>query len=82
LQPPVPGFADQLHPGDRALLAEVLSCTAIGDPDAIRKSLAAFIARTGADELMLTGMIFDHPARVRSFEIAAEVRGRMAQEAA
>ena len=82
LQPPVPGFADQLQPGERALLAEVLSCTAIGGPDAIRKSLAAFIARTGADELMLTGMIFDHAARVRSFEIAAEVHGRMAQVAA
>jgi luciferase family oxidoreductase group 1 len=74
LQPPVAGFSDQLQPGERALLAEVLSCTAIGGPDAIRKSIAAFIARTGADELMLTGMIFDHAARVRSFEIAAEVR--------
>ncbi len=34
----------------------------------------ALTAQTGADELMLTAQIFDHAARLRSFEIAAEVR--------
>ena len=33
--------------------------------------IAAFAARTGADELILTGQIYDHAARLRSFEIAA-----------
>ena len=32
------------------------------------------IARTGADELILASQIFDHTARLRSFEIASEVR--------
>ena len=39
---------------------------------------ADFIARTGADELMITAQIFDPAARIRSYEIAAEVRASMA----
>ena len=77
LQPPVPGYASRLQPAEQALLAEVLSCTAIGGPDAVRKSIAAFIERTRPDELMITAMIFDHAARVRSYEITAEVRGAL-----
>jgi hypothetical protein len=33
--------------------------------------LKSFIERTGADELMITAQIFDHAARLRSFEIAS-----------
>jgi hypothetical protein len=33
-----------------------------------------FIAHTGADELMITSQIFDHAARLHSYEIAAQVR--------
>jgi luciferase family oxidoreductase group 1 len=77
LQPPVEGYASRLQPAEQALLAEVLSCTAIGGPDAVRKSLAAFIERTRPDELMITAMIFDHAARVRSYEIAAEIRSAL-----
>ena len=38
----------------------------------VRDGLAAFVERTGADELMVTSQIFDHAARLRSYEIAAE----------
>jgi hypothetical protein len=44
----------------------------------VRKSLAAFIERTRPEELMITAMIFDHAARVHSYEIAAEVRSALA----
>jgi hypothetical protein len=40
----------------------------------VRRGLAAFAARTAADELMVTAQIFDHSARRRSFEIAAAAR--------
>jgi alkanesulfonate monooxygenase SsuD/methylene tetrahydromethanopterin reductase-like flavin-dependent oxidoreductase (luciferase family) len=52
----------------------VLSCAAIGSPDTVRRALEDFIERTGADELMITSQIFDHNARLRSFEITAELR--------
>ena len=71
LPPPLPGYVDHLGPAERALLDSVLSCTAIGSPETVKRSLLAFIERTGADELMIAGQIFDHPARLRSFEIVA-----------
>jgi alkanesulfonate monooxygenase SsuD/methylene tetrahydromethanopterin reductase-like flavin-dependent oxidoreductase (luciferase family) len=51
----------------------VLSCSAIGAPDTVAAQLQAFIARTGADELMITSQIFDHAARLRSYEITAGI---------
>ena len=57
--------------GIDALLEQVLECSAIGGPETVRRALVAFVARTGADELMISSMIFDHEARLRSFEIAA-----------
>jgi luciferase family oxidoreductase group 1 len=72
LQPPVPGYLEALPPPARAMLDEVLSCTAIGSPATVRKSLQAFVERTEADELMVTCQVFDHRARLRSYEIAME----------
>jgi alkanesulfonate monooxygenase SsuD/methylene tetrahydromethanopterin reductase-like flavin-dependent oxidoreductase (luciferase family) len=74
----VQGYLQNVGPAERALLEQVLSCSAIGAPDTVRKGLADFIARTGADELMITAQIFDPAARIRSYEIAAEVRASMA----
>jgi len=50
---------------------EALSVSAIGDADAVHRGLSQIVARYRPDELMVTGMIHDHAARVRSFEIAA-----------
>jgi luciferase family oxidoreductase group 1 len=74
LPPPIEGFDEQLPPAAKAMLAEVLSCTAVGSPQTVRSALAAFIARTKADELMITSQMFDHQARLHSYEITAEVR--------
>jgi alkanesulfonate monooxygenase SsuD/methylene tetrahydromethanopterin reductase-like flavin-dependent oxidoreductase (luciferase family) len=46
-----------------------------GAPETIRQGLMAFIAQTGADEIMVSSQIFDHAARLRSYAIAAEVMG-------
>lgn len=72
LQPPQPGYEERLAPQDRALLAQVMSCSAIGSPATVRAALREFIARTHADELIITSQIFDHAARVRSYEITAQ----------
>jgi luciferase family oxidoreductase group 1 len=77
LPPPQPGFLEQLPATARAMLDEALSCSAIGAPSTVRAALAAFIARTGADELMITSQVFDHAARLRSFEIAAQCREQL-----
>ena len=77
LPPPVPGYYEQLPPAWRAVLDQALACTAVGTADEVHAALAAFVARTRADELMLTGMIFDHAARLGSFAIAAESARRL-----
>jgi luciferase family oxidoreductase group 1 len=74
LPPPVAGYADRLGPAERAILDQVLACSAVGAPDTVAQQMAAFAARTGADELMVTSQIFDHAARLRSYQIAAETR--------
>jgi luciferase family oxidoreductase group 1 len=52
---------------------QALSCSATGSPATVRRQLAAVIARYEPDELLVTGMIHDHMARLRSFEIVAEI---------
>ena len=73
--PPSPGYEEQLLPVERQMLAEMLSATVVGEPETVRHGITAFVARTGADELMITCQAYDHRARVRSFEIAAEAGG-------
>jgi len=75
LQPPDPNFEATLSESERAQLDQVLGCSAIGGPETVKASIEAFIARTGADELILASHIFDHEARKRSYTIAAEVCG-------
>ena len=77
LPPPLEGYANQLPPAARAMLDEVLSCSAIGSPETVRATLAAFVARTRPQELMITSQIFDHAARLHSYRITAAVRDQM-----
>jgi luciferase family oxidoreductase group 1 len=77
---PRPGYYESTSGAERALLDMVLSCTAIGSPDTVREKLREFIAETGADELMIAGAMHDHRARVRSYEIVAQVREQLAAE--
>jgi alkanesulfonate monooxygenase SsuD/methylene tetrahydromethanopterin reductase-like flavin-dependent oxidoreductase (luciferase family) len=71
LPPPVPAFEAQLDPMDRAMLSEALSCSFVGSADRVRRGLADFVGRTGADEVIVAAHVHDHAARLRSFEIAA-----------
>jgi luciferase family oxidoreductase group 1 len=73
LPPPSPGFEDQLSAAERAMVAQALSSAAVGSPEAVRAGLESFISRTGADELIITSQVFDHHARLRSYEITAEI---------
>jgi luciferase family oxidoreductase group 1 len=73
LQPPIADYYQRLSAPERELLDTAMQCSAIGSPEIVHREIAGFIERTGADELMLTGHIFDHEARLRSFEIGAGV---------
>jgi alkanesulfonate monooxygenase SsuD/methylene tetrahydromethanopterin reductase-like flavin-dependent oxidoreductase (luciferase family) len=75
LPPPVEGYFESLAPQGRKLLEHVLSCSAIGAPGAVAARIKAFIDETGADELMITCQTYDHRARLRSYEIVADLIG-------
>ncbi|HEY1726874.1 MAG TPA: LLM class flavin-dependent oxidoreductase [Candidatus Baltobacteraceae bacterium] len=58
---------------ERAAVAHRQMYAAVGSPATVRERIAGFIKRTQADELMITSMIYDQAARLRSFELASEV---------
>ena len=50
----------------------------VGSKETIRQQLESLIDQTGADEIIATSQVYDHAARIRSFELAAEVLGKSA----
>jgi luciferase family oxidoreductase group 1 len=79
LQPPVDSMEGRWTPAERAGVERAMACAAVGSPDTVRRTLQSLIDGTEADELIIAGQIFDHPARLRSFEIVATVHGEMAR---
>ena len=79
LPPPVADFEDQVAPHERAMMEEAMSCTAVGAPGTVERQIAAFVERTGADEVMITANIHDHAKRLRSFELVAGLMGSAAE---
>ena len=72
LKPPVPGYADTLPLEGRAMLQDLFSCSAVGSPATVARQVEEFVDRTGADELIVTSQIYDHQARLRSYELLME----------
>jgi luciferase family oxidoreductase group 1 len=70
LPPPDADFPERMSPQEHAMLNDALACSFVGAPATIRKGVSDFVARTGADELMIAAQVFDHAARLRCFEIA------------
>jgi len=78
LPPPVDSTEGLWSPMETAGLAHSLRYAIVGSPETVQRGLAAFIAEHQADEIMVTAQMFDHAARLRSFEIVAEARDRLA----
>ncbi len=72
LPPPVRGFEKTLTAADHGILSGFAVCSAVGDLDTVRTGLQSFVEATGADEVIVSSQIYDHAARVRSYEIVAE----------
>jgi luciferase family oxidoreductase group 1 len=72
LQPPSAGYSDTLSLDARAMLQNIFTCSAVGSPQTVRRQVEDFVTRTRADELIVTSQIFDHQARLRSYELLME----------
>ena len=73
LPPPVDSMEGRWSLPERALVERKTRVSAVGSPDTVRERMALLLEETEADELILTAHIYDHGARLRSFELAAHV---------
>ena len=73
LQSPVEGYFENLAPFEQQMLGDVMACSVVGTPDQVREQMENFISKTDADELIIAAQIFDHEARLRSYQIVAEI---------
>ncbi len=74
--PPIDNITEYASSFEIAQVNHALSCSAVGSPAAVEAALRAFITETGTDEIILAGHFYDHQARLRSFEIAAQILSR------
>ena len=72
LPPPVEGYSDSLPAAAQAMLAHLGQAAAVGTAAQVAEGIAAFIRRTGADEILLCGATYDPEARLRSLALTME----------
>ena len=72
MPPPIDDIESYWTPAEKAQAMRMLTCSFVGSPQTLRRELGAFLQTTGADELMVSGPIFDHAARKRSFALLRE----------
>jgi luciferase family oxidoreductase group 1 len=73
LPPPVDMMDGLWSPVEKAMVGHAFAEAVVGSPATVRLGLDNFLQRTGVDELMVTAAIYDHAARLRSFELVAQV---------
>jgi luciferase family oxidoreductase group 1 len=77
LQPPVDSMEGRWTPFEQAGIDHAMAYAAIGSPATVAARLTALIESTRADELIITAQVYDHKARLRTFEIVAEFRNQL-----
>jgi luciferase family oxidoreductase group 1 len=80
LLPPVESMDGFWSPAEKARVEHGLRMAVVGSPEAVQSGIRAFVEATEVDEIIVTGQIYDHHARLRSFEIVADAREAMAKE--
>ncbi|MFP5404782.1 MAG: LLM class flavin-dependent oxidoreductase [Gammaproteobacteria bacterium] len=73
MQPPIDDIETYWTPIEKAQVSRMLSCSFVGSKETVKRELERFIEQTGADELMASGPIFEHSARLRSYELLAQI---------
>jgi luciferase family oxidoreductase group 1 len=82
LSPPVDSMDSYWSPQERAAIEQRMEYAAVGSRNTVRERLSTFRQQTAADEIILTSQVYDHAARLRSFEIAAEVLREISEASA
>lgn len=74
---PIDNIENFWTPAEKAQVSHMLSCAFVGSPATVQEGLEQFVARTQADELMVSAPIFDHQKRLHSIELLAEIGPRL-----
>lgn len=72
LPPPIDDIETFWSAAEKAQVSSMLACSFYGTRETIRARIQPLVEATGADELMVSAAIWDHSARVRSFELLAQ----------
>jgi luciferase family oxidoreductase group 1 len=72
LLPPIDDIERYWAPHEKAQAQRMLECSFVGSPDTVRAGLGRFVADTGADEVIVAAAIYEHAARLRSYELLAD----------
>jgi len=73
LSPPIDDIERYWSPAEKAHVTRMLACSFVGSKETVKRELERFVEQTGANELMASGAVHDHAARLRSYEILAEI---------
>ncbi len=73
LPPPVETMDGRWSAAEERAILQRMRCAAVGSPETVRRQLRALLDETAADEVIAVAQIFDHAARLRSFEMAAHI---------
>lgn len=81
LPAPVDNIESLWSAQERFGVDQALRLSVVGNKESIRQGLTAILRETDADELMINGQIFDHAARLHSFEIVSQLQGELVKPA-
>ncbi|WP_424767646.1 LLM class flavin-dependent oxidoreductase [Paenibacillus sp. sgz302251] len=82
LKPPVDSMDELWNEQERMIVQKQLSFTIAGSKATVREKLASILEQTKADELIVASQLYDHAARLRSYELLAEIVNESRAEAA
>jgi luciferase family oxidoreductase group 1 len=78
IPPPIEDIDSYWSPQEKAAASMTLLCSAVGSPETVERGVLRFIEVTQPDEIITTAHIYDHEARLRSFELLAQIRSGLA----
>lgn len=74
LQAPIDNIEEYWTPAEKRAASRMLEYSIVGSRETVRRDLESFVGLTNADELMVVTSLYDHAARLRSYEIVGEIR--------
>ncbi|MCI1694906.1 LLM class flavin-dependent oxidoreductase [Aneurinibacillus aneurinilyticus] len=74
LKPPVENMDDLWNPFEKATIQQQLRTSIVGSPKVVTEKLRTFLDSTQADELIINSQIYDHKARLHSYEILSSLK--------